>query len=124
VFGAARAIFLHTGHAFDEAAPVFGLGRKNGVDFALRHNRIRFGADAGIEKQVGDIAQAALGFVDGVFAVAVAKDAPRHLHFLEVERQAFVVVVKNSDTSAMPICVRAALPLKITSVGAWPRNAL
>ncbi len=63
---------------FDEQPPVLRLGAHDEPDLSLLDDRVRLGAGARAEKQVGHVAQADGGLVDEVIALARAIQAPRH----------------------------------------------
>ena len=65
------------GGLFDEQAAVFRARADDQADPALLDDRVRLGADAGAEEELGDVLQADLRLVDQVLARAVAVEAAR-----------------------------------------------
>ena len=60
---------------------------QHGIDLALLDDRVGVVADAGVEEQLLDVAQADLAAVDEVLAAAVGMQAPGHLDLVGVDRQ-------------------------------------
>ena len=65
-----------TGGLLENRAAVLGTRGENRVDLALLHDRVGGASDAGVHEHAVDVAQAAGGFVEFVFAGAVTEDAP------------------------------------------------
>jgi hypothetical protein len=65
------------GRLLDDRAAVGGTRRHDLADAALLDDRVRLGADAGAEEEVGHVAQPARLLVDEVVRRAVAEQAPR-----------------------------------------------
>ena len=65
------------GGLFDQHPAIFGARRDDEPDLSLLDDRVRLGADAGAEEQIGDVLEADLGLVDQVLARAVAEEAAR-----------------------------------------------
>ena len=71
-------VLLELGNAggfLEDGAAVLGLGREEGGDLSLLHDGVGGAADAGVHEEFVDVAEAAEGAVDAVFALAVAVDA-------------------------------------------------
>ena len=76
-------VLRDAGRLLENRAPVLGPGREDQVDPALLHDGIGRAAHAGVHEQFLDVAQAAGGLVEEVFAPAVAEHAPGDGHLVE-----------------------------------------
>jgi hypothetical protein len=87
------------GGFFEHGAAVFGAGTDDEADAALLDDGVGSGAPTGAQEEVGDVFEAARGFVDEVLAGAVAVQAPRDgdLGVVDVERVGEAVGVVEGD---------------------------
>ena len=88
-------IFGYAGHFFKHFAALFRRGRQHGIYPALVNNGVAFPADTRIQKQIAYIAQAALYFVQKVFAFPGAENFARDGNFIKIQRQLARGVIKH-----------------------------
>ncbi len=87
---AALLVLGDAGGLVDEHAPVLRTRAHDLTDAPLLDDRVRLGADAGAEEELGHVAQAHLGLVDEVLARPVAEEAAGHADLrvvAELERE-------------------------------------
>ena len=85
------------GGLLDEVAPVLRLRCENGVDLALRDDRVHRPAEADVGKELDEIRAADGGPVDEVLTLAAADEPPRDRDLVEVDllAEAAVLVVED-----------------------------
>ena len=71
----------------EDGAALLGAGQEHGVDLALLDDGVGVGADAGVEEEVADVAEAGAPGVDEVLALAVAVEAALDLDDVGVDGQ-------------------------------------
>ena len=93
--GAAVAVFGDAAGVLEDLPPLAALGGHDLGDAALPDDGIAVPADAGVQKQLVDVLQAAGLAVDGVLAFARAVVPPADGHFGGVQVQGVVGVVQR-----------------------------
>ena len=85
-------VFRDAGRLFEDGPAILGPRGQDQVDLALFHDGIGGPADARVHEELLDVAQAAEGFVEEVFALAVAVDAPRNAHLVVRGAELFLAI--------------------------------
>ena len=84
-FAFLRFVFGNTGRFFKNRAAIFRSRAEDHVDFALLHHGVGAASDAGVGKEILNIAQTAGCLVEQIFGVAVAINAARHAHVMPID---------------------------------------
>src|SRR5262249_18406875 len=90
---ASVAVLLDARGLLEELPPVLAARREDGVDLILADDRVGVAPDAGIQKQLVNVAQPARGPVDEVLSFAGTVDAGRDRDLCEVEGEPAVRIV-------------------------------
>ena len=85
-------VFCDAGCFFEYGATVFGVAAEDLVNFSLFHDGVGVASDPGIHEEFLNVAQAAGGFVQEVFAFSVTKDTTGDLDFVPFDAEVFFAV--------------------------------
>src|SRR5207249_12207113 len=80
-----RFVFSDSGRFFKNAAPIFRTRTQDQVDLALLHDGVSGATHSGVGEQIVDVLQAAPGFVQEIFGIAIAVNASRYQHLMPVD---------------------------------------
>ena len=82
-----RFVFCDAGRFFENRAPIFRTRAQDQVDLALFHHRVGAAPHSGVGEQILNVAQAAGRFVQEIFGVSVAINAPRHANVVPIDSE-------------------------------------
>ena len=91
----ATPVFGDVGGLLDELAPLLGAAREDGVELALRDDRVRVDAESRVMQDVADVHKPRRGAVDEVLGLARAVHAPGDGNLGELDGQRVIGVVEH-----------------------------
>ena len=80
------------GGFFKHRATFLGLGRKDLIDLALRHDRVSGATNARVHEQVVDVLESAKRVVDAILRLSIAEHAAGDRDFIVIDLQRFLAI--------------------------------
>ena len=77
-----RFVFSDSGRFLKNAAPIFRTRTQDQVDLALLHDGVSGATHSSVGEQTVDVLQAATGFVQEIFGIAITVNASRYPHLM------------------------------------------